>query len=68
MLPSNYRACSILDMRQILESWYDRSTFAIATMLRGEAMHKDIGLLKSWIVHGTGMTNGFKALHHREPV
>ena len=36
MLPSNYKACSILDMRQILESWYDKSTFAIATW-RGDA-------------------------------
>ena len=36
MLPSNYRACSILDMRQLLESWYDKSTFAIATW-RGDA-------------------------------
>ena len=34
MLPSNYKACSILDMRQILESWYDKSTFAIATWRR----------------------------------
>ena len=31
MLPSNYKSCSILDMRQLLESWYDKSTFAIAT-------------------------------------
>ena len=36
MLPSNYKSCSILDMRQLLESWYDRSTFAIATW-RGDA-------------------------------
>ena len=36
MLPSNYRSCSILDMRQLLESWYDKSTFAIATW-RGDA-------------------------------
>ena len=36
MLPSNYKACSILEMRQLLESWYDRCTFAIATW-RGDA-------------------------------
>ena len=36
MLPSNYKACSILEMRQLLESWYDRCTFAIATR-RGDA-------------------------------
>ena len=36
MLPANYRSCSILDMRQLLESWYDKSTFAIATW-RGDA-------------------------------
>ena len=65
MLPSNYKACSVLDMRQILESWYDKSTFAIATW-RGDA--QDIGLLKSWIVPEAGVTNGFKALHHSEPV
>ena len=35
-LPSNYKSCSILDMQQILESWYDKSTFAIATW-RGDA-------------------------------
>ena len=35
-LPSNYKHCSILDMQQILESWYDKSTFAIATW-RGDA-------------------------------
>ena len=31
LLPSNYKNCSILDMQQILEAWYDKSTFAIAT-------------------------------------
>ena len=31
MLPSNYKACSILDMRQLLESWYYKCTFAVAT-------------------------------------
>ena len=31
MLPTSYKSCSILDMRQLLESWYDKSTFAIAT-------------------------------------
>ena len=36
MLPSNYKACSILEMRQLLESWYDRCTFAVATW-RGDA-------------------------------
>ena len=36
MLPSNYKSCSILDMRQLLESWYDRCTFATATW-RGDA-------------------------------
>ena len=36
MLPSNNKSCSILDMRQLLESWYDKSTFAIATW-RGDA-------------------------------
>ena len=36
LLPSNYKHCSILDMQQILESWYDKSTFAIATW-RGDA-------------------------------
>ena len=30
-LPSNYKSCNILDMQQLLEVWYDRSTFAIAT-------------------------------------
>ena len=30
-LPSNYKSCTILDMQQILEAWYDKSTFAIAT-------------------------------------
>ena len=35
-LPSNYKNCSILDMQQILEAWYDKSTFAIATW-RGDA-------------------------------
>ena len=29
-LPSNYKSCSILD-QQMLEVWYDKSTFAIAT-------------------------------------
>ena len=32
----NYKNCSILDMQQILEAWYDKSTFAIATW-RGDA-------------------------------
>ena len=36
MLPSNYKACSILEMRQLLESRYDRCTFAVATW-RGDA-------------------------------
>ena len=36
MLPSNYKACSILEMRQLLESWYDRCAFAVATW-RGDA-------------------------------
>ena len=36
MLPSNYKACSILEMRQLLETWYDRCTFAVATW-RGDA-------------------------------
>ena len=36
MLPSNYKACNILEMRQLLESWYDRCTFAVATW-RGDA-------------------------------
>ena len=35
-LPSNYKSCSILDMQQMLEVWYDKSTFAIATW-RGDA-------------------------------
>ena len=35
-LPSNYKSCSILDTQQLLEVWYDRSTFAIATW-RGDA-------------------------------
>ena len=35
-LPSNYKNCNILDMQQILEEWYDKSTFAIATW-RGDA-------------------------------
>ena len=34
--PSNYKNCSILDMQQMLEVWYDKSTFAIATW-RGDA-------------------------------
>ena len=33
-LPSNYRSCSLLDMQQILESWSDKSTFAIAILAR----------------------------------
>ena len=36
MLPSNYKACNILEMRQLLETWYDRCTFAVATW-RGDA-------------------------------
>ena len=32
----NLQVCSILDMQQLLESWYDKSTFAIATW-RGDA-------------------------------
>ena len=36
MLPTNYKACNILEMRQLLESWYDRCTFAVATW-RGDA-------------------------------
>ena len=36
MLPSNYKACNLLEMRQLLESWYDRCTFAVATW-RGDA-------------------------------
>ena len=43
MLPSNYKACSILDMRQLLESWYDRCTFAIATW-RGDAQRYSLWL------------------------
>ena len=35
-LPSNNKSCSILDMQQLRESWYDKSTFAIATC-RGDA-------------------------------
>ena len=35
-LPSNRKSCSILDMQQTLEVWYDKSTFAIATW-RGDA-------------------------------
>ena len=35
-LPPNYKSCSILDVQQLLEVWYDRSTFAIATW-RGDA-------------------------------
>ena len=34
--PSTYRTCSILDMRQLLEDWLNKSTFAIATW-RGDA-------------------------------
>ena len=30
-LPSSYKNCSILDAQQMLEVWYDKSTFAIAT-------------------------------------
>ena len=30
-LPSSYKNCSILDTQQLLEVWYDKSTFAIAT-------------------------------------
>ena len=36
MLPSNYKSCSMLDMRQLLESRYDKSTLAIVTW-RGDA-------------------------------
>ena len=36
LLPLNYKSCSILDMQQMLEVWYDKSTFAIATW-RGDA-------------------------------
>ena len=35
-LPSNYKNCSILDMQQMLEVWYDKSTFTITTW-RGDA-------------------------------
>ena len=35
-LPSNFKMCSIPDMQQMLEVWYDKSTFAIATW-RGDA-------------------------------
>ena len=35
-LPSNYRTCSILDMRHLLEDWLSKSTFAMATW-RGDA-------------------------------
>ena len=57
MLPSNYRSCSILDMRQLLESWYDKSTFAIATW-RGDAQRYWL----TQVLHcaGTGVTSGFK--------
>ena len=34
--PPNYKSCSTLDTQQILEAWYDKSTFAIATW-RGDA-------------------------------
>ena len=34
--PSSYKSCSTLDMQQILEAWYDKSTFVIATW-RGDA-------------------------------
>ena len=30
-LPSNYKSCSILDMQQMLEDWFNKSTLAIAT-------------------------------------
>ena len=35
-LPSSYQSCSILDMQQMLEVWYGKSTLAIATW-RGDA-------------------------------
>ena len=35
-LPSNYVSCSILDTKQMLEDWFNKSTFAIATW-RGDA-------------------------------
>ena len=59
MLPSNYKACNILEMRQLLESWYDRCTFAVGP--HGEEMHRDIGLMRFWIVREQDMINGSKA-------
>ena len=67
MLPSNYKSCSILDMRQLLESWYDRCTFAIATW-RPDAQRYWLTRVKFSIVHDKDMTYGFKALQLNEPV
>ena len=36
-MPCRYNGASILDMQQMLEAWYDKSTFAIASTWRGDA-------------------------------
>ena len=41
-LPSNYKSRSILDMQQMLEDWYNKSTFSREEVL------KDTGLIKFW--------------------
>ena len=61
--PSNYKSCSILDMQQMLEVRYDRSTFAIATW-RGDAQ-------RYWLTQvldpaEPDMNIGFKVLQHKE--
>ena len=60
---SNYGNCGILDTQQILEAWYDKSTFAIATW-RGDAQR--YWLTQVLDVQEHGMIIGFKALHHKE--
>ena len=42
-LPLSYRTCSILDVRQLLEDWLSKSTFAMATW-RGDAQ-------RCWLEH-----------------
>ena len=66
-LPSNYKNCSILDMQQILESWYDMISPHSLLQL-GEVMLKGIGIHKYWTVRGPSTMYGFKAVHLSEQV
>ena len=61
-IPSDYKNCSILDMQQMLEDWYNiKSTFAIATW-RGDAQR--YWLVQVLFAHAT--TNGYKVLRTDE--